>query len=210
MENDHSQFTVTRHEFSLRPSRCRHFGRRSRSALSLLALSSPHLCYNPMATDPNLYDVKSSDHFKDLLSKDLQRVSLLYFWAPWAEPCKQMTEVVDELSKKYPTLLSLKIEAEEQSEISESFDIESVPTSIILRVRRISFSGIGPLRSIFLSSTLGPHFARSHSWRRCLRPYQSHWNAHGLCGVHHTTFPFRQITRGPPSRGESGDARGAQ
>jgi thioredoxin-like negative regulator of GroEL len=88
-----------------------------------------------MATGSNLYQVRSSDQFKDLLSKDLQRVSLLYFWAPWAEPCKQMTEVVTELSKKYPKLLSLKIEAEEQDEISESFDIESVPTFIILRVR---------------------------------------------------------------------------
>jgi thioredoxin-like negative regulator of GroEL len=90
-----------------------------------------------MITDSNLSQVQSSDRFKELLSKDLQRVSLLYFWAPWAEPCKQMTEVVTELSKKYPKLLSLQIEAEEQNEISESFDIESVPTFIILRVRRM-------------------------------------------------------------------------
>ena len=90
-----------------------------------------------MVTDSNPYQIQSSDRFKELLSKDLQRVSLLYFWAPWAEPCKQMTEVVTELSKKYPNLLSLQIEAEEQNEISESFDIESVPTFIILRVRRM-------------------------------------------------------------------------
>jgi hypothetical protein len=48
-----------------------------------------------------------------------------------------MTEVVTELSKKYPKLLSLQIEAEEQSDISESFDVESVPSFIILRVCRI-------------------------------------------------------------------------
>jgi thiol-disulfide isomerase/thioredoxin len=88
-----------------------------------------------MDTLANLHPVKSSDHFKRLLSEDLQRISLLYFWAPWAEPCKQMTEVVAELSRKYQQLLSLQIQAEEQSEISESFDIESVPSFIILRVR---------------------------------------------------------------------------
>jgi thioredoxin-like negative regulator of GroEL len=88
-----------------------------------------------MDTLANLHDVVSSDHFKELLSKDLRRVSLLYFWAPWAEPCKQMTEVVTELSRKYKQLLSLKIEAEEQVEISESFDIESVPSFIVLQVR---------------------------------------------------------------------------
>jgi thioredoxin-like negative regulator of GroEL len=81
-----------------------------------------------------LHKVESSDHFKELLSEDLQRLSLLYFWAPWAEPCKQMTEVVADLSRKNQELLSLEIEAEEQSEISESFQVESVPTFIILRV----------------------------------------------------------------------------
>lgn len=109
------------------------------SVLSLppLIIKSPLALQFEMVTDSNFYEVQSSDQFKELLSKDLQRVSLLYFWAPWAEPCKQMTEVVTELSKKYPKLLSLRIEAEEQSEISESFDIENVPTFIILRVRRM-------------------------------------------------------------------------
>ena len=90
-----------------------------------------------MASPRNLYQVESPDRFKELLSEDLSRVSLLYFWAPWAEPCKQMTEVVKELAGKYPSLLSLQIEAEEQSEISESFEIESVPSFLLLRVRRL-------------------------------------------------------------------------
>ncbi|KAI0294880.1 glutaredoxin [Multifurca ochricompacta] len=86
-----------------------------------------------MSTPANLLQVESSDHFKELLSKDLARVSLLNFWAPWAEPCKQMNKVVTELARKYPDLLSLQIEAETHSEISESFDIESVPSFIVLR-----------------------------------------------------------------------------
>ena len=90
----------------------------------------------PMATATiqNLHEVTSSDHFKGLLSEDLQRISLLYFWAPWAAPCKQMTEVVAELSRKHQELLILKIEAEEQSDISDSFEVENVPAFVILRV----------------------------------------------------------------------------
>jgi thiol-disulfide isomerase/thioredoxin len=56
----------------------------------------------------NLHDTQSVKHFQDLLSEDLKRVSLIYFWTPWAEPCKQMNEVVEELSKKYPVLLFIK------------------------------------------------------------------------------------------------------
>jgi thioredoxin-like negative regulator of GroEL len=104
-----------------------------------------------MATSPNIHQIQSSDQFQQLLSADLDRLSLLYFWAPWAEPCKQMTEVVVELSKKYPKLLSLQIEAEAQPDISESFEVESVPHFVLLRVRRLfaSLSRTLPLKHLF-------------------------------------------------------------
>ncbi|KAI0315916.1 glutaredoxin [Amylostereum chailletii] len=87
-----------------------------------------------MAVAPsNFHEVASADHFQTLLSADLNRVSLLNFWAPWAAPCAQMNEVVLELAKKYPAVLVLQIEAESQSDITESFDIEAVPSFVILR-----------------------------------------------------------------------------
>ncbi|PCH42687.1 glutaredoxin [Wolfiporia cocos MD-104 SS10] len=86
-----------------------------------------------MSTPENFHEVTSAEHFQSLLSADLERVSLINFWAPWAEPCKQMNEVVLELARKYPKLLVLQVEAETQSDISESFEIEAVPASIILR-----------------------------------------------------------------------------
>lgn len=55
----------------------------------------------------NLVDVTSAPHFQELLSADLQRISLINFWAPWAEPCKQMNEVVVELANKFSQLLVL-------------------------------------------------------------------------------------------------------
>jgi len=81
----------------------------------------------------NLQAVNSTEHFQQLLSEDLNRVSLLNFWASWAEPCKQMNEVVLELAKKYEKVLVLQIDAEEYEDISESFDINSVPSFVILR-----------------------------------------------------------------------------
>jgi len=86
-----------------------------------------------MANPPNYHTVDSPAHFQALLSEDLTRVSLLNFWAPWAAPCKQMNEVVLETAKRYPSLLVLMIEAEDQPDISESFEIEAVPSLILLR-----------------------------------------------------------------------------
>lgn len=53
--------------------------------------------------------VESPDHFKSLLSEDLNRVSLINFWAKWANPCADMNTVVKELSKKYPQALVLQV-----------------------------------------------------------------------------------------------------
>ena len=58
---------------------------------------------------PNFHAITSPENFQQLLSEDLTRVSLTNFWAPWAEPCKQMNEVVLELAKKYPKLLVLQV-----------------------------------------------------------------------------------------------------
>lgn len=60
--------------------------------------------------DPvNLTVVEGASHFQELLSHDLQRVSLINFWAPWAEPCKQMNEVVVELARRYEKVLVLQV-----------------------------------------------------------------------------------------------------
>jgi len=85
------------------------------------------------AAPTNLNEVSSAEHFQALLSEDLSRVSLINFWAPWAEPCKQMNQVVLELARKYPQVLALQVEAETQADIAESFEIESVPSFIVLR-----------------------------------------------------------------------------
>ncbi|THH23091.1 hypothetical protein EUX98_g8083 [Antrodiella citrinella] len=84
-------------------------------------------------TPSNFVVVNSAESFQELLAVDLQRVSLINFWAPWAEPCKQMNEVVLELAKKHPELLVLHVQAEEQEDIAESFTVESVPSFVVLR-----------------------------------------------------------------------------
>jgi len=86
------------------------------------------------ATAPsNFNEISSPELFQSLLAADLERVSLINFWAPWAAPCAQMNEVVLELAKKYPQLLVLQVEAETQADISESFEVESVPAFVVLK-----------------------------------------------------------------------------
>ncbi|PVF95306.1 putative glutaredoxin [Serendipita vermifera] len=81
----------------------------------------------------NLHDVSSPADYQEQLNKDLERVSVTNFWAPWAEPCKKMNEHVKELAKQYEKILFLQVDAEQLPEISESFEVESVPYFVVLK-----------------------------------------------------------------------------
>ncbi|PWN97037.1 glutaredoxin [Tilletiopsis washingtonensis] len=92
------------------------------------------------------------------MQADLARVSLLNFWAPWAEPCGQMNAVVEELAAKYPQLLVLMIEAESLPDVSESFDIDSVPSFVLLRGHTL-LSRISGANAAALSAAVASHAA---------------------------------------------------
>lgn len=120
-------------------------------------------------TTTNFYEITSTEQFQNLLSADLSRVSLINFWAPWAEPCKQMNEVVTELAKKYPRVLVLQVEAEEQEEISASFEVESVPTVLLLRGHTLLEKIVGA-DATRLTSTIAKHVSGAPSLSTSLPP----------------------------------------
>ncbi|KAJ8652541.1 Grx4 family monothiol glutaredoxin [Lichtheimia ornata] len=84
----------------------------------------------------NLVDITSDNQFSSLISKK-DAVIVLDFWAPWAEPCKQMNDVIAELAGKFSSLQFLKIEAENFADISEEYEIAAVPTVIVLKGGKI-------------------------------------------------------------------------
>lgn len=59
-------------------------------------------------TMSNLVDITSDNQFSSLISKK-DAVIVLDFWAPWAEPCKQMNDVIAELAGKFSSLQFLKV-----------------------------------------------------------------------------------------------------
>ncbi|KAJ2073876.1 Glutaredoxin 3, partial [Coemansia sp. S142-1] len=64
-------------------------------------------------------------------------VVVIYFWADWAEQCKQVESVIDDLAKKYTKTQFFKVEAENFEDISEAYEISAVPTVILAQKAKI-------------------------------------------------------------------------
>ncbi|KAJ1988990.1 glutaredoxin [Coemansia spiralis] len=84
----------------------------------------------------NVTQLSDEKDLRKALEEKSQEV-VVYFWAPWAEQCKQVESVIDDLAKKYARTQFFKVEAEEFEDISEAYEISAVPTVIIAKKAKV-------------------------------------------------------------------------
>lgn len=65
---------------------------------------------------------------------------LVYFWATWCNPCKNLSPIIDEISKKYDGKLRIvKLNVDDNYDITYEYGIRNVPTLILLKkVKKIA------------------------------------------------------------------------
>lgn len=76
----------------------------------------------------NFVEATSHRQFDDILSKAGRNLTVVHFQAAWAPQCSQMNDVMAELAKGHAHATFVKLEAEVVPEVSEKYDIASVPT----------------------------------------------------------------------------------
>ncbi|XP_053166552.1 glutaredoxin-3 [Hemicordylus capensis] len=80
-----------------------------------------------------LMEVASAGQLQDLLQQPSRSLVVVHFWAPWAPQCVQMNSVMAELAKEHPRVTFVKLEAEAVPEVSEKYEITSVPTFLFFK-----------------------------------------------------------------------------
>ena len=83
----------------------------------------------------------TKDNFDEMVSGS--EIAVLDFWAPWCGPCKQFGPIFEKVSQEYPDILFGKINTEEEQELSGHFQIQSIPTVMVLRDNIVLFSQPG-------------------------------------------------------------------
>jgi len=86
-------------------------------------------------------DNLTKDNFDEMVSGS--EIAVLDFWAPWCGPCKQFGPIFEKVSQEYPDILFGKINTEEEQELAGHFQIQSIPTVMVLRDNIVLFSQPG-------------------------------------------------------------------
>lgn len=70
-------------------------------------------------------------------------VLLVDFWAQWCGPCRMLSPIVDQLASEMNELKFGKVNVDEQPELSEKFEVSSIPTLLLFKNGKVIANRVG-------------------------------------------------------------------
>lgn len=101
-----------------------------------------------MATE----NVTAAD-FNELISNN--EIVIIDFWAPWCGPCRSFAPIYEKVSERHTDIVFAKVNTEEEEELSNHFQIRSIPTLMIFREQVVLFAQPGMLSESQLDEVIG-------------------------------------------------------
>ncbi len=113
-----------------------------------------------MNNENNIIEANEAD-FNDLvIEASSNKLIIVDFWAPWCGPCKQLTPILEKISKSSLDKITLvKINIDENQQIAAQLRIQSIPTVYAFKDKKIvnAFQGVISEKQVieFIEKCLG-------------------------------------------------------
>lgn len=98
-----------------------------------------------------VFDVTAQDFEARVLQASNEKPILIDFWAPWCAPCKQLGPMLEKLVEEAKgAVLMAKVNIDENPELAQAFQVQSVPTVMAIYQGRpvTGFQGVQPESSL--------------------------------------------------------------
>ncbi|MER7930861.1 thioredoxin [Streptomyces sp. NPDC093272] len=95
----------------------------------------------------------TKENFDQMVSEN--EFVLIDFWASWCGPCRTFAPVFEKAAQANPDLVFAKVDTEAQPELAAAFDIQSIPTLMIVRDQVAVFAQPGALPEAALTDVIG-------------------------------------------------------
>ena len=80
---------------------------------------------------------------------------LVDIWAPWCGPCKMLSPIVDEVAEEAVGFSVAKINADENPELVNKFNVMSIPTLLVFKNGEVVNKSVGLISKDEVKALLG-------------------------------------------------------